>query len=260
MAGRFEGKVCIITAAGGGGAGRASALRFAAEGATVVVNDRDGDGAAETVDLIEAAGGSAAAWPGDIGDSDFVTDMVDTTVKNLGRLDVLFNHAGGGPAKKLHELSADEYRQTMAVTFDATYFGTHAALPTMMSQGSGVILSTSSSAGLNAVADFPVYGAAKAAVIMLMRNVAIEYGKYGIRANTIAPGFMGSPGVEQFLDTLPGGRAEVTARIPVGRLGNPDDIASAAVFLASDEATYINGVVLPVDGGTTSQFASPRGW
>jgi meso-butanediol dehydrogenase/(S,S)-butanediol dehydrogenase/diacetyl reductase len=138
------------------------------------------------------------------------------------------------------------------------FYGVHAALPVMMRQRSGFILTTSSGAGLNAVADLAIYGAAKAAVINLMRNIAVEYGAMGIRANTIAPGPMDTPGLRTFLATLPGGADPFTSQVPSGRLGTGDDIAAAAVFLASDEASYINGAVLPVDGAVHARLASPR--
>ena len=142
---------------------------------------------------------------------------------------------------------------------EPVFYGVHAALPLMLNQGSGVILATTSGAGINAVPGLMAYGAAKAGIISLVRNVAVEFGASGIRANAISPGAMDTPPLRQYIETLPGGAEGYVGEMPSGRLGTPEEIAKAAVFLASDEASYINGVCLPVDGGTTSLLAQPSG-
>ena len=256
MGERLTDKVCIITGAGRG-IGRACALAFAAEGAIVVVNDVDAANVTETVRHIKDLGGRAFGRPADVTSAEEVRRLVQGTADEHGKLDVLFNNAGGGRPQPTHEMTIDEYRKTIALNLDGVFYGVYAALPLMMRQRHGVILTTSSGAGLNAVLGLTAYGAAKAAVIMMMQNIAIEYGKWGIRANAISPGLMDTPGMRSYVDTLPGGADEVTGRIPSGRLGLGPDIAATAVFLASDESAYINGVVIPVDGGVQAKMFSP---
>jgi NAD(P)-dependent dehydrogenase (short-subunit alcohol dehydrogenase family) len=160
--------------------------------------------------------------------------------------------------KATHLTSVEEYRQVVALNMDAVFYGIHAALPVFMRQKSGLFLTTASGAGQNGVADLAAYGAAKAGVINLMRVIAIEYGGMGIRANSISPGPMGTELMHSWLDTMEGGAQAFGAQVPSGRLGTPEDIAVAAAFLATDEAFFINGVCLPVDGAVSALLASPR--
>ena len=169
----------------------------------------------------------------------------------------MFSNAGGGRPTPLHQIDPDEYRRLMGLNLDSVYHGVHAALPVMIRQGSGVFLSTTSGAGLAAVPGLAIYGAAKAGIINLMRSVAVEYGPQGIRANTISPGPMDTPALRAWLDTTSGGAVRYAQQIPLRRLGTAEDIASAAVFLASDAASFISGAVLPVDGAIHAQLASP---
>jgi len=254
---RLDGKIAIITGAASG-IGKACALRFGREGAFVYVNDLKPEPAQAVADEIVRAGGRAAAHPADVTSAEAVGALVARAVAEQGRLDILFSNAGGALPKRTHETSLDEYHAIIALNLNAVFYGVRAALPVMMRQKKGVMLTTSSGAGLNAVADLAIYGAAKAAVINLMRNIAVEYGSYGIRANTIAPGPMDTPGLRAFLATLPGGADPFTSQVPSGRLGTGEDIAAAAVFLASDEASFVNGAVLPVDGAVHARLASPR--
>ena len=254
---RLDGKIAIITG-GAGGIGSATARRFAVEGAIVYVNDIKPDGIESVAAAIVAGGGRAIPHLVDVTSPDAVQRMVDRAVAEHGRLDILFNNAGGALPKLTHESSIEEYRRIIALNLDGVYYGVHAALPVMMRQKKGVILATSSGAGLNAVPGLAAYGAAKAGVISLMRNIAIEYGHLGIRANAIAPGPMLTAGFQAWLDTLPGGGASFARQVPSGRLGTPEDIAVAAAFLATDEAFFVNGAMIPVDGAISARLASPR--
>jgi 3-oxoacyl-[acyl-carrier protein] reductase len=253
----LAGKVAIITGAGSG-IGRACAQHFASAGARVVVSDISGDAAAETVGTIVAAGGIALAQTTDATRAEHIQQLIDTTVQQFGRIDILFNNAGGAFPQPTHDMSLDTYRQIIALNLDSVFFGIHAALPIMLRQRAGVILSTTSGAGLNAVAGLAAYGAAKAGVISLMKNIANEYGAQGIRANAIAPGPMDTPGLNAWLGTFENGPARYAAQVPSGRLGTAEDIARAAVFLASDAAEFINGIVLPVDGAIQARLATPQ--
>jgi 3-oxoacyl-[acyl-carrier protein] reductase len=254
---RLAGKVSIVTGAASG-IGKACALRFGRDGAIVIVSDLDPAGSAAVAEQINAAGGRAFAHPADVTDAAQVQQLIEQTAAAHGRLDILFNNAGGAQPRPTHDTTIEQYRRIVALNLDSVFFGVHAALPIMMQQRHGTILSTTSGAGLNAVPQLAAYGAAKAGVINLMRNIAVEYGPFGIRANTLSPGPMDTPPLRQWLDTLPGGAAAYASQIPSGRLGTAEDIAAAAAFLASDEAFFINGTVLPVDGAIHAQLFSPQ--
>jgi meso-butanediol dehydrogenase/(S,S)-butanediol dehydrogenase/diacetyl reductase len=256
MSERLAGRIAIITGAGSG-IGAASARLFASHGATVVVNDIDPRAATAVAEEIAARGGRALAHPTDVTKPDEVDGLVAKTVRDLGRLDVFFNNAGGAIPEPTESVSLAEYRRLIALNLDSVFYGTQAALRVMMPQRKGVILMTTSGAGLRAVRHLAVYGMAKAGVISLARSIAADYGRFGIRANAISPGPMATPAFLSWLATVRDGLRRFEAQVPVGRLGTPEDIAHTAVFLASDEASFINGVTIPVDGGVHAVFASP---
>jgi 3-oxoacyl-[acyl-carrier protein] reductase len=257
MTKRLQDKITIITGSGRG-IGRTCALRYGAEGAVVFVNDINTANVDKVTAEINTAGGRAVAHACDVTDPDAVQAMVDRAVKEFGRLDVLYANAGGSMPKPTHLTSNAEYRQIIALNQDAVFYGVHAALPVFMKQKSGLFLTTASGAGQAGVADLAAYGAAKAAVINLMRVIAVEYGGMGIRANSISPGPMGTANMRGWLNTLEGGADAFEAQVPSGRLGTEEDIAVAAAFLATDEAFFINGVCLPVDGAVSALLASPK--
>jgi len=252
----LKGKTVVVTAAGNG-IGKASAIEYARHDANVVVNDLDPQLAAGTEKIIASEGGTAEVVIADVTDADQVQKLVDTAVKKFGSLDVMFNVAGGAMPKAFISAPLEEDRQIVDLNLMSAIYGTKAALPVMLEQGSGVILSTSSGAGLGAVSGLATYGACKAGLHALTRSIAAEYGKQGIRANTISPGAMDTPGLRQWTETLEGGFEGFSAKQPSGRCGTAEEIARAAVFLGSDAASFINGTTIPVDGAVHAILAAP---
>lgn len=256
MTHRLADKVAVVTGAGSG-IGAASARLFASQGARVVVNDIDPKAAAATVEGILAAGGKARSHVADVTKPDEVEALVAWTTRDLGRLDVFFNNAGGAVPEPTESVSIAEYRRLIALNLDSVFFGTQCALRVMLEQRKGVILMTTANAGIRAFPHLAVYGMAKAGVISLARSIAADYGRFGIRANAISPGPMATPAFLGWLANVPDGLSHFEAQVPAGRLGTPEEIAHAAVFLASDEASFVNGITLPVDGGISAALAAP---
>ncbi len=256
MGARLRDRIAIITGSGRG-IGRACALRFAREGATVIATDIDAGNAEATARSILDSGGRALCHPADVTDSRQVDGLVARAISEFGRLDIMFNNAGGALPEPTEGVSDEAYQKVIALNLDGVFFGTRAALRVMLPRKSGCILITTSGAGLGAVPGLAAYGMAKAGVVSLARNVADEYGHLGIRANVISPGPIASEGFLAYLDSVEGLRAKMEAGVPLRRLGRPEDIADAALYLASDEASYVTGVVIPVDGGIACRYPTP---
>jgi NAD(P)-dependent dehydrogenase (short-subunit alcohol dehydrogenase family) len=235
---RLDGKRALVTG-GGSGIGRATCRRFAAEGATVVVADLLGERAEEVAAEI---GGTAVK--ADVTVAADVARMVEAA----GRIDVLVNNAGGGFADDLLEISEEEWDTDVTVNLKSAFLCSKAVLPGMIEQGSGVIVSIASVNGIAFFANEP-YSAAKAGLISLTRSMAVRYGKHGIRAVAIAPGTIRSPLWQERVDKEPAIFERLVRWYPLGRVGEPEDVATAAAFLASDDASWISGDVLRVDGG-----------
>lgn len=251
----LDGKVAIITGAASG-IGLAALRAFVAEGARVIAADIDATRLAAAVSALPPA--QAMSVAGDVTDAATVERLVTEALARWGCLDVMFANAGGAPPADTDTQTIEDYRRIIALNLDSVYYAIRAALPPMLARGKGCFIATSSGAGINAVPGLAVYGAAKAGVGSLMKSVAVEFGARGIRANTIAPGPMDTPGLRAWLETFPDGPARYGAQVPSGRLGTGEDIARAAVFLASDAASYINGAVIPVDGAVHARLATPR--
>jgi len=244
---RLKNKVALVTG-GGSGIGRATCLLFAREGAKIVVADYVAEGGNETVRQITAAGGEAAFVQADVSKSADVQNMIATTVRTYGRVEVLFNNAGiEGPSAKLVNYKEEDWERVIAIDLTAVYLGMKYVIPEMIKQGGGVILSTASVAGLVGLPGSGAYAAAKAGVINMTRMVALEYADKNIRVNCICPGIISTP----MVDRVMGGRpSEHVIRMePIGRLGKPEDIANAALFLASDESSFATGAPFIIDGG-----------
>ena len=249
--GQFEEKVVLVTGAASG-IGRAAAELFAEEGAQVVVADIDRAGADATVELIRADGGDATAVTVDVADAASVADMVAATVDTYGRLDVALNNAGiVGAGVDIADMDDDVWRRGIDVMLTGVFLCLKHEIPHMLAGGGGAIVNTSSGAGLIGFPGQANYVAAKHGVIGLTRSAALEYIGRGIRINAICPGTARSRMVDEWMDGSAEAEAEVAALHPIGRIAEPEEIARAALWLASDAASFVVGVAFPVDGGYT---------
>ncbi|MFT7648886.1 MAG: NAD(P)-dependent dehydrogenase (short-subunit alcohol dehydrogenase family) [Candidatus Poriferisodalaceae bacterium] len=255
MMGLLENKIAIVTGAGSG-IGAASALRFAAEGAAVAVADVRLRKAEETATAINNAGGVAIAVEVDVSDASAVEAMMNTTVERFGRLDVLFNNAGTLRPGSAVELSVEDWDLVMAVNVRSVFLGAKYAVPLMEANGGGSIVNTASISGLHGDGGAVVYAASKAAVINLTRALSTDHARDGIRVNAICPGTIETPPVQRMMADPASLEVNLRAHA-IGRLGQPSEIANAAVWLASDEASFVTGEAIVVDGGLRAQ--SPLG-
>ena len=258
MSGKLQDRVALVFGAGavgeGWGNGKASAVAYARAGAAIACIDVNEAAAQATVSIIEGEGGRAIALRADVTRLEDVRAATDAALERFGRIDILHNNVGistaGGPV----EASEESWDRVMDVNVKGMFLTCKCALPAMVAQGRGAIVNISSLAGIRWTGyNYSSYYASKAAVINFTRGVAIEYAARGIRANTILPGLMDTPHIYQSISGYYGTVEEMVAArhkiSPTGRMGTAWDIANAAVFLASDDAAYINGVALPVDGG-----------
>jgi NAD(P)-dependent dehydrogenase (short-subunit alcohol dehydrogenase family) len=251
MAGLLDGKTALITG-GGGGIGRATALAFAREGARVAVADYAAETAAETVAMINAAGGQAITLSGDVSQSRDVKTMVDDAIAAFGRVDCAFNNAGIAGRhvqaidQKTAEWSDEAFDRMIAVNLRGVWLCMKHELLQMQRQGGGAIVNTASIAGLAGLPNACAYVAAKHGVVGLTKTAAIEYAAAGIRVNAVCPGFIRTP----MTATMTPQRSEaILAQTPANRMGNPEEIAEMVVWLCSDRASYITGAAYNVDGG-----------
>ena len=250
---RLQHKIAIVTG-GGTGIGEAIAKVFAREGATVAITGRRKDALERVVRDIERAGGKALPLPGSVTNEADVREAVAATVRTFGRLDILVNNAGNlFQAAPLHETTDQLWDDTFDVFMKGTFRFIRAALPQMLQQGGGSILNISTVGGLKAIPGFEAhaYQAAKAGVIMLTKTVAVHYAKQHIRCNCICPAGVVTPGVAGMLEDAKT-KTYFEGLHPLGRLGEPEEIAEAAVYFASNESRWTTGSILAVDGGVTA--------
>ncbi len=267
MAGRLEDKVALVVGAGsvaeGWSNGRATAVLFAREGAKVMAADIDPVTAAETVALIEKEGGVAVAHTVDATDTVQVRDMITACAERFRRLDILHNNVGGSIPGGPVEIAEDDWNANLAFNLTTAFLACKHALPLMVAQGGGAIVNVASVAGMTFV-DRPLasYQAAKAGLIQFSRALAVEYANRGIRCNCVVPGMMNTPLVRHRLvdRTDAAGTEAILARrhaaSPMGRMGDAWDVAYAALYLASDEASYVTATEIVVDGGLTARSGS----
>jgi NAD(P)-dependent dehydrogenase (short-subunit alcohol dehydrogenase family) len=259
---RLQDRIALVFGAGsigpGWGNGKASAVAYAREGARVACVDVNRDAAEETVGLIGAEGGTALALSCDVTRLDQVEAAVSATLQRFGRIDILHNNVGhakmGGPT----ELSEEEWRRELDINLTGMFIACKAALPAMIAKGGGVVTNISSAAGIRYTGyPYASYYASKGGVNQFTIGIALQYARQGIRANAIMPGMMDTPLIYQQIAGAHGSTEKMVAErheaTPMGRMGTGWDVANAAVFLASDEASYITAVCLPVDGGLTAR-------
>ncbi|MGB5097451.1 MAG: SDR family NAD(P)-dependent oxidoreductase [Porticoccaceae bacterium] len=279
MAGRVAGKVALITG-GGSGIGEATALRFQEEGAKVVVVDINGDGAKRVAAALRERGGEATHFVADVTDPEAVQGMIRHAVQTFGRLDILHNNATAAEVGSVINLSLEGWNRTLAVNVTAPFLATKYALPIMITQGGGAIVNTASISGTRGDYGMSAYNAGKAAVINFTRSAAIEYAAKGVRMNCVCPGAIDTPAIQALTGSgaatphmsvagNPAGlpklsdetreklRARMAGAHPIGRLGQPGEIANLVLFLASDEASFITGAAYIIDGGLTAHTGLP---
>jgi Dehydrogenases with different specificities (related to short-chain alcohol dehydrogenases) len=252
MGDRLEGKACIVTGAGSG-IGRASAIRFAEEGARVTAVDIDRDAVEATAREIGAA---AVAVVADVSVAAQVKAYTDATVERWGGLHVVFNNAGVNLPGVFHEATDEVIDRTLNVNVKGCIYGCRYAIPHMLAGGGGSLINTTSVNGIVAEPFLTIYATSKGAIVMLSKGIALDYAKQGIRCNALAPGWVDTP-INYAHAELLGGLKEVYATIdsfqPIGRPGEPREIANVALFLASDESSFVTGSVVVADGGMTAK-------
>ena len=251
---RLEGQVAIVAGAAWGGIGAATAYRFACEGAKVVINTRQRvEKLEETVDRIKMAGGEAFSVVGDVSDKETWVALVDVALDNFGKVTTLVHNASHSYTKPAIEFTQEEWNEGLAVTLGGPWLGAKYCIPKMIEAGGGSIVYISTVNATITNPHFGLYGAAKGGLNALTRSVALDYGKYGIRANAVAPGQIVGERGKATLEADPLEDQACRDCYPIGRYGEPEEIAAAALFLASNDASFVTGIVLTADGGLTLQ-------
>ncbi|MGQ9705981.1 MAG: SDR family NAD(P)-dependent oxidoreductase [bacterium] len=254
--GRVEGKVAIVTG-GALGIGKATCVLLAKEGAKVAVTDILDDEGRTVVDEIKKGGGKAQFWHLDVSNENEVIKVIDEVADKFGRIDILVNNAGiSGANKCTHKLTEDEWDEVMRVNVKGVFFCTKHAIPHLIKAGGGSIINLSSIYGIIGSMDVPPYHASKGAVRIMTKTDALSYARKNIRVNSVHPGFIWTPMVENHLRAMGNvkeGKRQLEQLHPIGRIGEPDDVAYCILYLASDEASFVTGAEFVIDGGYTAR-------
>ena len=251
---RFSGKVAVVTG-GASGIGAATARRLHGEGASVLIADVN-DALGETVSR-ELGQGRALYRHVDVSSWDDVQGMVADAVATFGRLDILFNNAGVGSFAATPDVSVEEWRRVIDIDLSGVFYGCRAAIPVMKAQGAGAIINTASASGLAGDYSFAAYNAAKGGVVNYTRAAGIDHTRDGVRINAVCPGPVDTP-IIAGIDSWPGVREAWNERVPMGRFARPEEIASVVACLASDDASYMTGAIIAIDGGLTAHTGQPN--
>jgi NAD(P)-dependent dehydrogenase (short-subunit alcohol dehydrogenase family) len=253
MVGRVENKVALITG-GGSGIGRATALLFGREGAKVLVADYDPEGGERTVKTIKEAGGTAVFHAADVSNPQDVDGLMHKVVETYGRLDCAFNNAGiEGHAAVTPDCTIENWNRVIAINLTGVFLCMKYEIPLMLKHGGGSIVNTASGAGLVGLVGAPAYVAAKHGVTGLTKAAALEFAQKGIRVNAVCPGYIRTPMVERVLDKGAFSEEQIFAAEPMHRMGKPEEIAEAVLWLCSDASSFVTGLPMPVDGGYVAQ-------
>ena len=250
---RFAGNVVIVTGAGSG-IGAATARRFLGEGAFVALNGRREHKLRETIATFDPA--KSLVHPGDVSDEEYVKSLVRDTIARFGKLDTLVNNAVMAIFGPFEQTTTQDWRKTMATDLDSVYFACREALPHLL-KTKGSIVNLSSASGLGGDWGMTAYNAAKGAVTNFTRALALEYGSRGVRINAVAPSLTSTEATAE-IEKSEAVVAAFRERLPIGRAATPDDIARVIAFLASEDALFVNGAILPVDGGVTASNGQPN--
>jgi NAD(P)-dependent dehydrogenase (short-subunit alcohol dehydrogenase family) len=252
MAG-FDGKVALVTG-GGVGIGRATALAFAREGAQVVIGNRNVERGDEVVKAVQDAGGEASFLRTDVESEGDVKALVDHAVSTYGRLDVAFNNAGiEGLVAPLVDQTDDNFRSVMDINVRGVWLSMKYQIPEMLKTGGGAIVNNSSVAGMIGFGGISIYCASKHAVMGLTKCAALEYSAQGIRVNAVNPAVIDTSMADRLADSMDMEKESLSSLHPIGRIGHPDEVASAVLWLCSEKASFVTGIGLPVDGAYTAQ-------
>jgi 3-oxoacyl-[acyl-carrier protein] reductase len=248
---KLNGRVSIITG-GNSGIGKATALLFAREGSKVVIAGRNASKGREVVEAIRKSQGEAIFVKTDVSKSPDVKSLVETAVEKFGRIDILFNNAALSPVGTVLDTSEKEWSDVIGTNLTGTFLCTRYVLPHMIKRKKGVIINTGSINSLVAMKKEAAYDASKGGVLMLTRAVALDFAEFNIRANCICPGAIETPMLRDILSQAPdpaAAEADLVKKHPLGRIGSPEDVANMALFLASDDSSFVTGTAMPVDGG-----------